>query len=337
MDPVSQAVLGASVPQAISQKKHIVAASLFGALAGLSPDLDSLIRSDSDPLMYLEYHRQFSHSLIFIPVGALLCTLLLYFLFARRWQVSFKLTYLYCLLGYATHGLLDACTSYGTQLLWPFSNERFAWNTISIVDPLFTVPLLVLVILSVKRKTPLFAQIALCWVLVYQGFGFYQHQRVTEAGTQLAEQRGHTPIRLEVKPSIANLILWKVIYEVEDGYYTDAVRAAPTLSLYPGEFIPRLIVARDLPWLDNDSQQARDLERFDWFSRGFLSIDPNNPLRVIDMRYSLVPNEAMGMWSIWLNPNAAKSDHVSIKQDRDTSGPRREKFGRMLNGVEPQF
>jgi inner membrane protein len=330
MDPVTQGVLGASVPQAISQKKTIIAASLFGAVSGMAPDLDSFIRSDTDPLMYLEYHRQFSHSLIFIPIGALVCALVFYFLLARRWQISFKLTYLFCLLGYATHGLLDACTSYGTQLLWPFSYERFSWNTISIVDPLFTLPLLALVITGLKKKKPLFGQLALCWVIMYQSLGFYQHQRVAEAGAQLAEQRGHTPIRLQVKPSFANLLLWKVIYELEDGYYTDAVRAAPTLTIYPGEFIPKLDIERDLPWLDKDSQQANDLARFEWFSQGFLSLDPNNPLRVIDMRYSLVPNEATGMWSIWFNKQAGNTDHVEIKQDRDTAGPRREKFGRML-------
>ncbi len=333
MDPVTQGVLGASVPQAVSQKKTIIAASLFGAISGMAPDLDSFIRSDTDPLLYLEYHRQFSHSLIFIPVGALICALVFYALsslFYKSGKISFKLTYLFCLLGYATHGLLDTCTSYGTQLLWPFSTERFAWNTISIVDPLFTLPLLALVIIGLKKKNPLFAQIALCWVLIYQGLGFYQHQRVAAAGAQLAAQRGHTPMRLEVKPSFANILLWKVIYEVEDGYYTDAVRAAPDLTMYPGKFIPKLDIERDLPWLDKDSQQARDLERFEWFSRGFLSLDPNNPLRVIDMRYSLVPNEATGMWSIWLNKQAGKKDHVIIKQDRDTTGPRREKFGQML-------
>ena len=330
MDPVSQGVLGASVPQAISTKKHIAAATLFGAISGMAPDLDFLIRSDTDPLLYLKYHRQFTHSLIFIPVGGLICALAFYFSAARRWQISFKLTYLYCLLGYATHGFLDACTSYGTQLLWPFSTERFAWNTISIVDPLFTIPLLALVITGVRKKNPLFGKLAVSWVIAYQSLGLFQHLRVEAIGQQLAADRGHTPLRLEVKPSFANVLLWKVIYELEDGYYTDAVRAGPELTIYPGKFIPRLDIERDLPWLDPDSQQARDLARFEWFSRGFLSLDSNNPLRVTDMRYSLVPNEATGMWSIWLDPDAGKDDHVMIKQDRDTTGPRRNKLARML-------
>ncbi len=332
MDPVSQAMLGASVPQALSKKAQVGAATLFGALSGMAPDLDSLIRSDTDPLLYLEYHRQFSHSLVFIPVGGLLCALLMYALFARRWQLGFGFTYLWCVLGYATHGFLDACTSYGTQLLWPFSTERFAWNTISIVDPLFTVPLIVLVTFGVLRKNPRCGQLALAWVVVYQGFGWLQHLRVENAGYELAAARGHTPARLDVKPSFGNLLLWKVIYEIDGGYYTDAVRAGPALQVYEGAFIPRLDVAKDLPWLDPQSQQAIDLERFRWFSRGFLAVDPDNPYRITDMRYSLVPNEAQGMWSIWLDPDAAPDQHVMMKQDRDTSAERRARFTRLLRG-----
>jgi len=334
MDPVSQGALGASVPQAVSTKRHVAAAALFGALSGMAPDLDSLIRSSTDPLLYLQFHRQFTHSLIFIPIGGLLCALLMHWLFGRRWEISFKLTYLFCLLGYATHGLLDSCTSYGTQLFWPFSDQRVAWNTISIVDPIFTLPLLALVITGAVRRNPLFGKIAVAWVIAFHSFGIFQHLRVEAIGYELAAERGHEPIRLEVKPSFANLLLWKVIYEIEDGYYTDAVRAGPSIKVYRGEFIPRLDIARDLPWLDPESQQARDLERFRWFSRGFLSMDPSNPLRVTDMRYSLVPNEATGMWSIWFEKDADKDAHVRITPDRDTSGPKRDKFAKMLRAEE---
>ena len=72
-------------------------------------------------------------------------------LFARR-HLSFPRTWLYAALGFATHGLLDACTTYGTQLLWPFSDARIAWNVISIIDPLFTVPILLLVVFAAARR-----------------------------------------------------------------------------------------------------------------------------------------------------------------------------------------
>ncbi len=330
MDLISQGVLGASLPQAVSRKKHVVAASLFGALAGMVPDLDGLIRSGTDPLLRMEYHRQFTHALAFIPVGSLICALLFYALLARRWQISFGRTYLFCFLGYATHGLLDACTSYGTELLWPFSDERFAWNNISIVDPIFTLPLLVLVILGVRRHNPIFGKLALCWGLAWLGLGFYQNHRVADAGMQLAAERGHEVIRMEVVPSFANIMLWKVIYEVEDGYYTDAVRAATGIHIFPGEFIPRLDLARDLPWLEPGSQQAIDLERFRRFARGWMTLDPNDPQRVLSVRYSMVPNEGNGMWSIGLNRDADKNEHVSLGQARGMPERERQKFLRLL-------
>jgi inner membrane protein len=111
----------------------------------MSADLDILIRSSSDPLLFLEYHRHFTHSFIFIPFGGMLCALALHWVLGQRWNIRFRQTWLFCTLGYATHALLDTSTSYGTMLFWPFSEERFSWSIVSVVDPLFTVPILALV------------------------------------------------------------------------------------------------------------------------------------------------------------------------------------------------
>ncbi|MGY9062766.1 MAG: metal-dependent hydrolase, partial [Rhodospirillales bacterium] len=62
MDPLTQGVLGAALPQAIAKKPFVIRAGLFGFLAGMAADLDTFIRSSEDPLLYLEYHRQFTHS-----------------------------------------------------------------------------------------------------------------------------------------------------------------------------------------------------------------------------------------------------------------------------------
>ena len=145
-------------------------------------------------------------------------------LFARRVGMSFRQTYFYCFLGYATHGLLDACTSYGTQLLWPFSDMRVAWNTVSVIDPLFTLPLLLLSLLAVLRRQRTYAIIALMWVIFYAGFGVVQRERAEAFGLDIALSRGHQPVTLEVKPSFANLLVWKVVYRTETDFYVDAVR-----------------------------------------------------------------------------------------------------------------
>ena len=68
MDPISQGAWGATFAQSAARKSQVKAATLMGCFGGLAPDLDVLIFSPSDPLLFLEYHRQFTHALIFIPV-----------------------------------------------------------------------------------------------------------------------------------------------------------------------------------------------------------------------------------------------------------------------------
>jgi inner membrane protein len=84
MDPITQGVLGASLPQSAARRSEVAIAGLLGFLAGMSADLDVLIRSSTDPLLFLEYHRQFTHSLVFIPLGGLICSLVLYFLIGQK-------------------------------------------------------------------------------------------------------------------------------------------------------------------------------------------------------------------------------------------------------------
>src|SRR5690606_16352280 len=134
MDPFSQAVLGASWAQSGARRVALRDAGLLGAVAGMAPDLDTLIQSRTDPLLFLEYHRHFTHALAFVPLGALVCAALLHPLVRAR--LKFRTTYLFCLLGFASHGLLDACTTYGTRLLWPFSDARIAWSIVAVIDPL---------------------------------------------------------------------------------------------------------------------------------------------------------------------------------------------------------
>ena len=121
MDPLSQGTVGAAFAQSTANKNNIFKIGIIGFLAGLAPDLDVLIRSSNDPILFLEYHRQFSHSLFFIPFGSLIIALLTFPLFKR--SMGFKTVYLASLLGYATHGLLDACTVSYTHLTLPTNRE----------------------------------------------------------------------------------------------------------------------------------------------------------------------------------------------------------------------
>jgi inner membrane protein len=330
VDPLTQGTLGAALPQSLSKPRQAGSAALLGFLAGMAADLDVFIRSSTDPLLFLEYHRQFTHALIFIPVGGALCALVLHALLGRRRGLSLRQSWVFCTLGYATHAVLDACTTYGTMLLWPFSEQRFAWNTISIIDPLFTLPLLAAVIAAALWRQPALARVGLAWGLAYMALGLAQRESAENMGYALAAERGHQPLRLEAKPSFANILVWKTVYETEDRYHVDAVRATLWPRVYPGESVLKLDLDRDMPWLDQGSQQARDIERFRWFSNGYIARDPIYANRVMDIRYSLLPNEIVPLWSIELRPEAHREDHALYKVHRDPSPDRARRLWEML-------
>ncbi|MYD43822.1 MAG: metal-dependent hydrolase [Gammaproteobacteria bacterium] len=332
MDPISQGALGAVVPQTLLRHENLGRLTLCAALAGMAPDLDVFITSETDPLMFLVYHRQFTHSLVFIPIGALIVAGGLY-PFMRK-AIEFKYLYLACLLGYATHGLLDACTSYGTQLFWPFTDYRVAWNVVSVLDPTFTIPLLVAVIAALLWRRRWIAGLGLLWAVVYLSFGTLQSYTAYQAGATLAELRNHEAQHLTVKPSIANAFVFKVIYEFENTYYIDAVRVgldrqATICGL--GSKIAKLDIQHDLPWLA-PGQQREDVARFNWFSQGYVAMDPAVPNRIFDVRYSVIPNELTPLWVIDLDPNASSSAHVTFSNVQSVDEGQMDRMFAMLRG-----
>jgi inner membrane protein len=330
MDPLTQGVLGATLPQSFAKNTELRTAGLLGFIAGMSADLDVLIRSQTDPLLFLEYHRQFTHSLVFIPLGGLLCALCLYHLFAKNKGLTLARCWLYCTLGYATHALLDACTSYGTQLLWPFDSQRVAWDVISIIDPLYTLPLLCLLLITLFKKNRHTAIIALSWALIYPSIGYMQRQRVEQLAWQWAATQHHQPIRLTAKPSFANLLVWKVIYETDQDFHTFAVRAGYNLQRYSGESIAKIDLQKDFPWLKPESQQASDINRFSEFSNGYIALSPDSTVQIMDIRYSMLPNSLQALWGIQLNMNAGDQQHVGYYTQRGISDQQLQTFKKML-------
>ena len=329
MDPVTQGAFGAIFAQTISEKKKILFGSIVGCCAGLAPDLDIFIRSASDPLLKLEYHRQFTHSLVFIPIGALIVTFFSRILFKK--YLSWGETYFFSLLGFATHGLLDACTSYGTQLLWPLSNERISWNYISVVDPFLTIPVILAIIFAIIMKNKYLTLFGILYILIYLTFGAIQENRAEFVGKFIANLRGHNGKNLTVKPSLGNLFLWKTIYEDSGFYYVDAVRLFANSESCQGTKIKKLDLLNDFSELDKKSQQYKDIKRFNWFSQGYLGkgIDENI---ITDVRYSAVPNEVDGLWGIRINLDKPASDHIDWVVNRRNYLEKWKRFSDLLLG-----
>ena len=329
MDPVSQGAVGAAFAQSAAKKENIILIGFIGFLAGLAPDLDVLIRSEDDPILFLEYHRQFSHSLFFIPIGSFFVALFI-FPFVRG-LMSLRMVYIASFLGYATHGLLDACTSYGTQLFWPFSDQRVTWNNISIVDPIFTVPILILLAIAITKRKRIFSFIAIGWIIFYLSLGFIQYERTLSAAMDLANSRGHNAERMTLKPSFGNLILWKSIYQHEETYYVDAIRTVHSSTWCLGESIEMFDYQYHLPSLDKDSQQAKDIERFRWFSQDYLGYDDKKSL-VSDIRYSMIPNQIAPMWGLVIDTEQSIDDHATWWTSRSLDQSQLDLFKEMLSG-----
>jgi len=326
MDIVTQGIVGAVFAQTAADKKHIRLASLTGFIGAVLADADVLIHSANDPLLKLEFHRQFSHSLLFIPFGALLAALLLWPLLRKR--LPFSRLYLFSLLGYGTAGLLDACTSYGTQLLWPFSTERIAWRIISIVDPIFTGILLLMLVLAWKSRKKLYAFVGISLALSYLLFASYQQQSARHLQQELAQQRGHIIERSIVKPTFGNTLLWRSLYASNGHYYVDAFRIGifSQPRFFPGS---RIEVWQLPPESNEESRQIRDLRRFTTLSQGYLVRHPDDPQVIADIRFAILPNSIKPLWGVRLNPDTPEK-HVSEATFRKFDEKTRQQFLDML-------
>ncbi|MFP4069606.1 MAG: metal-dependent hydrolase, partial [Opitutales bacterium] len=337
MDPLTQASLGAAAAAAFSGGRHVRLALLVGAVAGAAPDLDVLIQSDDDPMLGLEYHRHFTHALVFAPlIGLVVAGLFRLLLFRRR--PDFFLLARFAVAAALTHGLLDTCTSYGTLLYWPFSSHRESWDIISIIDPLFTGPLVALLAFAALRRRPGYARLALCICVFYLGLGVVQRERAERFARELAESRGHEAAALTARPSLANLLLWRVVYREGSQYHVDAVWLGLPGSkrLYPGGGVAAFTPGDARAQLPEGSTQWEDVERFRFFSQGYLYLHPEQSDVIGDLRYAIFPDSLIPLWGIRVDA-ARPGSHVSMEYFRSVETSALDRLWRMVRGLESPF
>ena len=337
MDPVTQGLVGALCAQAGCRRKHMRQAAAVGLIAGMAADLDVLIRSPGDSLLAIEYHRHFTHSLAFVPVGALLVTMVLWPLMhwfnAKRNQPQpwFAWIYLWSLLAFASHGVLDVMTSYGTRLFWPFSDVRVAWNTISVIDPLFSLPLAVLLGAALWRTSRMLARIAALWVVFYLMLGFVQQHRAERIVTHLAEQSGVVATRVVAKPAFANLILWRGLVDDGEQLHSAAIRIMPTQPtlIWPGASVQRI----EPSVFEPGTRLRNDMERFahfsdDWTFR-YAAYEDDDTWFIGDFRYAIDPASRRPLWGIRFNPDEPERGVEFERPARVTEAEREAFFGRL--------
>lgn len=333
MDPLTHALLGAAVAQSTLPATEGRKALLLGAAAGTLADADVLMRLVSDPAVPWEVHRHATHALLFSPVGGLLAALP-FLVAAASLRARWRMTLLAATLAYTTHGLLDACTSYGTSLLLPFSGARAAWDVIAIVDPIFTFLLLAGALLTAwtLRRAAAVAALTLC--AAYLGIGARQHGLAMQEVHRLAASRGHVVERARALPTPMNLVVWRGLYVADGRIHAGGGRipfsGAPRWEA--GTSVPLFLPdGGPPPGVDARAARIADVEaRFERFTGGFAARDPARPEILADMRYSLEVADFAPLWGIRVAAAGADGDPVSWV---DLAGDRRASLRRMWDDL----
>jgi inner membrane protein len=315
MDPVTHTLLGAALGYATFGRRLGRTAALAGGLAAFVPDADIFIRSASDPLLAIEYHRHFTHALPFAPIGAAVVALL--WLWRRAWRPEWLMLWLCCFTGYVSHCLLDAATSYGTQLFWPFSRHRAGWDLISIIDPVFTLALGAGLVFALKwRRRPVW--VALAFAAVYLGFGAVHGLRAAAAQRHLAQARGHTIERREIMPTLANNVVWRALYLHNGQIHADRIRVGwfSRATVVEGWLLP-VVIEAELTADERTRNRQKSFERFNWFSEGWVARKPSDPTVLGDMRYSLSTEAFDPIWGIRFTPPDAPADVAWVNHARN--------------------
>lgn len=221
MDSLTQIVLGAAVGEAVLGKKVGNKAMLYGAIAGTIPDLDVLSRYFVDTVTAIEWHRGFSHSILFsiffAPVLGWLISRI-----EHKQTVSWREWSWLMFWGLFTHPLLDSFTTWGTQLFWPF-DIRLAFQSIFVIDPLYTIPFLIFLILAMRlpkgdpqrRK---YNNLGLILSSVYLLIGLGLKELAYDNFVENLKEQNITYDKIETRPTPFNTILWTANIDIEDAY-----------------------------------------------------------------------------------------------------------------------
>lgn len=219
MDSLSQIALGAAVGIAVmGRRTSLGRAALWGAVCGTLPDLDALI-NHGDAVRNMTLHRGESHAPFYLfcvaPVIAAGIAR-----FHREWE-QFRWWWLMVALALITHPLLDVMTVYGTQLALPFTNYPFGVGSIFIIDPLYTLPLLVGVIVALRWSNDRglrWNRYGLALSTLYLIWGVVQQHEVRKFAEVQLRAQGEPVQRLLVSPTAFNSLLWRIVAVTPDGY-----------------------------------------------------------------------------------------------------------------------
>ena len=289
MDSLTQAALGATVAYAVSGRRLGRKALIAGALVGTLPDMDVLVPFD-DAVDNFTYHRSWSHSYLTLtlitPVLAWLLAMVLRMGGGKKLPKFRNLLWMVWLV-LLTHVLLDSFTVYGTQVFWPLSNYPVGWGSIFIIDPLFTLPLLLAAIKVCRSPVPVVPLVntALAISVCYLLLTVWVQQTVLHKARDSLTQAAFEADAMSVLPSPGSL-LWRVVARNEnqylEGFYS--IFDNYDVKLHPIGFT-RHDAGEELLQPLND---YAPVQRLRWFTKGLYATDwQDGKLLVSDLRMGI--------------------------------------------------
>ncbi|WP_339686266.1 metal-dependent hydrolase [uncultured Nonlabens sp.] len=219
MDSLTQIILGAAVGEAILGKKVGNKAMLYGAIAGTIPDLDVAASYFTDTVTALSIHRGFTHSIVF---SVLFAPILGWLVSRYETYKDFKGWSWLFFWAFVTHPILDAHTTWGTQLFWPF-DLRLAFKTIFVIDPLYTLPFLVFLILTLRqkrssKKRSFYNRIGLLVSSLYLLTTFFLKASAFSQFEAALKNQHIDYLKIDTRPAPLNTVLWSANVETEQAF-----------------------------------------------------------------------------------------------------------------------
>ena len=313
MDSLTQAALGAAVGHLCWNKKIGRKALALGALGGTIPDLDVLLYPLLDDVQRLYWHRGESHSVWFVFVGALGTGWLLSRYFKER-GLPYSTAALGALLIYATHILIDYFTIYGTQLLAPLSRSAFALGNFFIIDPLFTLPLLVGCLIAAFSRSTIGRRaniIGLTLSACYTLWSFGAQAAADHTFRTALSREGTNIIRQRTTAAPFTTFLWRHLAQTDDGFLL------AYLSVFdpPGKNIQFYHIPRR-PELVEEISESRTFAVIEWFSQGwwYAFEDGDNQVRVVDLRFNEIPSFRDQSYRDWDWPFVWRFDRIKPEE-----------------------
>src|SRR4051794_2309072 len=220
-------------------------ATLTLTLAAEAPDLDVLARVKG-PAFSFAHHRGFTHSLLGVPLVAIVVVAFVYLVWRFRKRKSndpnipprWGLLFVYACLAGLSHILLDFTNSYGVRPFWPFSEKWYSWDIVFIVEPVLlalliaglTLPGLFSLIneeIGARRKGPpgrLAAGIALVGMVLVWGVRDYEHRRAL-AALEARTYEGADPVRVSAYGVLGNPFHWNAVIETNTFFALSTVNS----------------------------------------------------------------------------------------------------------------